>query len=180
MLSLRPSLILLAAALLAGCNDPDSHFGSSQMLDGRISLHNGQVTLSANNAPDAVIDQTGRLSIDGKPVPTDATQQALLLQYYQAVAAVREHGIATGKAGAAMAGEVIKGVAQSVASGDSATIERRVDSQSEQIEQAAAKICEDVTQIKRAQDGLAAQLPAFRPYADIAGSDAAQDCRKHD
>jgi hypothetical protein len=179
MSNVRESLILVAVALLVGCNDPDGHTGSTRMFDGRISLHDGQVTLSAKRAADASIDQTGHFSIDGHLVPTDAAQQALLLQYYQAVAAIREHGIATGKAGAAMAGEAIKGVAQGMASGDADAISQRVENQSKQIELAAAKICQDLSTIKHAQDALATQMPAFKPYADIASGDA-EDCRNHD
>ncbi|MET0330437.1 MAG: DUF2884 domain-containing protein [Dyella sp.] len=179
MPSLRLTLPLLATVLLAGCSYSSDYYSSSELFDGRISVQNGLVTLSAKHAADATIDRTGHLIIDGHPTATNATQQALLLQYYQAVAAVREHGIAAGMAGAAMAGASIIGSVQSMASKDGDDIDQRVNEQSKKIALATMKICEDMVAIRRAQDILAAQLPAFQPYADIADSDADKDCRQH-
>lgn len=172
---------LLAAGLLAGCdrtNLPD--LGNTTIANGAIKVRHGEVTLHVDDAPDATISAEGHLNIDGKPVVTTPPQDELLKRYQTAAAAVREHGIATGKAGAAVAGEAIKGVAASIANGDGDQVDKRVNAQTKRVEQAAMKICEDIADIKTAQDSLAAELPAFKPYGHILGPDAANDCRKDD
>jgi hypothetical protein len=173
-------LVLIAAAgLMTGCsNDPDGYLGSSSIADGAITIHHGIVTLHSQSNDNAEITAEGDLGIDGKNITVDAGQREALKHYYLAATAVREHGIATGKAGAAMAGEALKGVASSLASGDSRAVDKHVDAQSKQIEDAAMKICQDIADIKIAQDSLAGSLPAFKPYAGIIKADAASDCRK--
>lgn len=172
---------LLAAGLLVGCdrtNLPD--MGKTTIADGAITVRHGEVTLHVDDAPDATISADGHLNIDGRLVVTTPPQDELLKRYQTAASAVRQHGIATGKAGAAVASEALKGVAASIASGDGDQVDKRVEAQSKQVEQAAMKICEDIADIRTAQDSLAAQLPAFKPYSHILGPDAANDCRKDD
>jgi hypothetical protein len=93
--------------------------------------------------------------------------------------AVRDHGIATGKAGVAVAGAAMQGIAAGIASGDSNQIDKHVDAKTRQVDEEANKICLDIAQIKASQDALAAQLPAFKPYAGILGADAGADCTNH-
>ncbi len=172
---------LLTTGLLAGCgNGSDmSDFGGTSIANGGIRVKHGVATLHVSGAPNAVISADGELSIDSKAVATTPAQQALLKQYAQAAFAVREHGIATGKAGAAVAGAAIQGVVASIASGDSNQIDKHVDAKAKQVEEQANKICRDIVQIKTAQDALAAQLPAFKPYAGILAANQHDDCDKH-
>lgn len=169
---------LLAALLLAGCgNDSNmSDFGSTLIANGGIRVKHGIATLHVSGAPDAVISADGELSIDGKAVATTPEQQALLKRYVSSAVAVREHGIATGKAGAAVAGAAVQGVVASIASGDSNQIDKQVDAKAKQVDAAANKICLDIAQIKQAQDELATQLPAFKPYARIISGDPGAHC----
>jgi hypothetical protein len=173
---------LLATTLLAGCgNSSDlTDFGSTTIAHGAITVRHGETRLHVSDAPDAVIGADGGLHINGQTVPTSQPQRDLLKRYSAAATAVREHGIATGKAGAAVAGAALKGVAASITSGDSKQIEKHVDAKAKLVEQEATKICLDIADIKAAQDALAAQLPAFKPYAGIIGADDAEDCQKHD
>jgi hypothetical protein len=45
------------------------------------------------------------------------------------------------------------------------------------VEQSAGKICNDPVDIQTAQDGLAAQLPAFKPYAHLITGQSVADCK---
>ena len=176
---------LLATALLAGCNSSSDHLtlingGNTSIEDGAIRVGEGQIALHPEHGATATIGSSGDFAVDGKPVDITPAQRALLLQYYAAAAAVREHGVATGKAGAAIAGEALKGVASSVAGGDGKSTEDRVNAQAAKVKQAALKICDDLEQIRNAQDQLATQLDAFKPYGQLITADSVSECRKGD
>lgn len=170
---------LLATGLLAGCGNGSmmSDFGSTSIADGGIRVKHGVVTLHVSDAPNAVISADGELRIDGKAVATTPAQQALLKRYASSALAVREHGIATGEAGAAVAGAAIRGIAASITTGDSDQIDKHVDAKARQVDTEANKICMDITNIKAAQDALATDLPAFRPYAGIIHTHESTDCK---
>jgi len=175
---------LIVCGLVAGCNDSGhvSIIGSdyTSIADGGITLKNDVITLHRDNTPDATITAAGDLQINGSTVMIDPAQREQLQHYSQGALAVREHGIATGKAGMAIAGAALKGVAASVTSGDTDQIGKQVDAKSQKVGQEAAKICLDLAAIKTAQDNLVAQLPAFKPYAGIIGTGDIDDCNKDD
>lgn len=165
--------LLALCSLAAGCGS-----GSYTSTEhGRIAVRGGVVELKAEGVPKATIDQAGALSIDGKDVAVDDHQRDLLRRYYANAAAIRQHGIETGKAGAAMAGEALKGVAESVG-GDKDSVDKRVEAQTQQINAQVMKICDDLAGVKAVQDELAASLPAFKPYGAIMDDKEIDDCRK--
>ena len=170
--------LLLITGLMVGCNNSSvSSFGSTVIANGAITVKHDKVTLRVANAPNAIIDADGTLRVDSKSVATSATQRALLKQYYLAATAVREHGIATGKAGVAFAAESVKDAISSALGGDEGKAREHAKAGPNQVVQAAMKICLDLANIRTAQDSLAVQLPAFKPYANIIQADAAH-CRK--
>ncbi|MBD8898410.1 DUF2884 domain-containing protein [Rhodanobacter sp. DHG33] len=162
--------LLTLCALLAGCN------GDSNTSHDHITMRGDLVVLSANSGPEATIDKSGSLSVDGKEVAVDEHQRELLLSYYANATAIRQHGIATGRAGAGMAAEVIKGVAET-ANGDEDAVDKRVEAQTQKITDQAMKICDDLAGIKNAQDQLATSLPAFQPYAALMDATSVSSCR---
>ncbi|MFK2905562.1 hypothetical protein ISP17_16500 [Dyella ginsengisoli] len=174
---------LLATALLAGCNSSSDHLtlingGNTSIEDGAIRVEGSQIVLHPEHGASATIGSSGDFAVDGRPVEITPAQRALLLQYYAGAAAVREHGVATGKAGAAIAGEALKGVASSIAGGEGKSPEDRVNAQADKVKQAALKICDDLEQIRDAQDQLATQLDAFKPYGQLITADSVSECRK--
>ncbi|MEO7051853.1 MAG: hypothetical protein ABI128_09320 [Rhodanobacter sp.] len=171
--------LLLIAGLLAGCGNASvSEFGSSVIANGAITVKHDKVTLRVADAPTAIILADGTLRVDSKTVSTDAAQRELLKQYYVSAAAVREHGIETGKAGVALAGESVKSALASALGSDEDKSNERSATGPNKVVQAAMKICLDLANIRTAQDGLAAQLPAFKPYAGIIGPTESGRCRK--
>jgi len=172
MLSQRLIPLLVLCLLAAGC---DGSGGSTITPHGRMTMLSGSVVLWTDQAPKALIDKNGELSIDGKAIAVDDSQRELLRRYYASASAMRQHGFETGKAGAAMAGEAIKGVVESIDS-DKDTVDQRVEAQTKRIEAAAQKICDDLADVKAAQDKLAASLPAFKPYAGIMDEASVKDC----
>lgn len=178
MKHIRPVLLACAIAALAACGDHGA-LGNTSIADGAIRVSGGQVRLHADGSPTATIGSDGNFSVDGRQVPVSAAQRALLQQYYAAATAVRTHGIETGKAGAAVAGEALKSAAASIVSGgDDKSAEARVQAQADKVNQAAMRICDDLAGIRATQEQLVAALPAFKPYGDLIGKDSVDDCRK--
>ena len=174
--------VLAAAILAGGCTASGDHgsigFGSTSLANGRITISGDEALVHVKGAPDAAIGAAGSLRIGQDVVATTPAQQALLRDYYRNAMAVREHGIATGKAGAATAGQAISSVAKGLASGNTDNIDKEIDAKAARVEQEAQKICLDLVGVKAAQDALATQLPAFKPYAGIVDADAVDDCDK--
>jgi hypothetical protein len=162
------------ATLLAGCS-MQFDFDDSTGLHG-ISFHDGSIAVHARGAPNADITATGDLSIDGKAVALTPEQRTLLKQYYVQVMAVRDDGIATGKAGAAMAGHAIGSVASGLAHGDPDSIGPAIDARAKQVEAKAMAVCNDVQALQAQQNAIASALPAFRPYARI-GARSVTNCK---
>jgi len=164
---LLPTTILLAAACLAGCNDHDR----AETITSYISLHRGSVSVHAPGRPDADISAAGDLSIAGKAVTVTAAERDLLKHYYTTALAIRDHGIATGKAGIATAGQALSSVASGLASGNPDKIDVEVSASANRVDASAALVCNDLAEIRTTQETLAGSLEAFRPYALIKASE---------
>ena len=173
--------LLTACLFITACsgksdNDVIVTNGSTDMANGHIRLNNDHVILRVDGSPDATISAGGDLQIDQQTVSTNDAQRQLLQSYYQNAFAIRTDGIATGKAGAAVGAQAIKSVATRLASGDPDKIQQDVAAKTKVVKEAARKICLDVSGIQTAQNQLATQLPAFKPYGSIIGTEDAKDC----
>lgn len=167
-----PATLLLSAACLAGCH-ADEH---SITISSYITLHGETVAVHAPDRPDALINANGELTIGNKPIAVTASEHELLKQYHVTAMAIRDHGIATGKAGIETAGRALGSVASGLASGNTDKIDAEVSASVAKVDASAALICTDLAQIHTTQESLASQLEAFRPYALIK-ADEARHCR---
>jgi hypothetical protein len=168
-----PMFTLSTVLLLGGCTG-----GTTVSTDqGSVasSLSGKTITLRADGFPNAQIDDAGALSIDGKPVAMNAAQRALLLRYQGEMAAMTADGIAIGKQGAALAGTAVSEAIKGAIKGDTDQVESKMEAKAKKIEQQAMRLCARLVTIKASQDALAAQLPAFKPYATISEVDVS-DC----
>lgn len=189
------SMSLLAlCCLLAACGDhsedhsitvvhSDGHLtvinsNIDGLSHGSIHLGNGDVTIRASDAPDAVITANGDLRIDQRPIAVDATQRDMLKSYYGSATMILTNGIATGKAGAAVGEEAAKSVLTRLASGNPDKIQQDIDAKVKPLKEAALKICGDLGDVKHSQDQLAATLPAFKPYGNVVSVGDVEDCKK--
>ncbi|GLQ97533.1 hypothetical protein [Dyella mobilis] len=175
------SFSLALCTLLAACsgsNQASINSDGDFNLHGSIQAHDGYITLRASSAPDATISANGDLKINDQAVTVDPAVRALLQSYYQNALMVRNDGIATGKAGAAVGAQALKSVASGLASGHTDQIQQQVEAKAQTVKQAALKICQDLGSIQLAQDQLVAQLPAFKPYGQIVNGGDVNDCKK--
>ena len=175
---LLPVLVLIAAGV-AGCSSgTTTTYISGDSVTNYITIHNGIIAVHAPDRADADITATGDLSISGTSVTVTDAQRDLLKHYYSAAVALRDHGIATGNAGIATAGKAISSVASGLLSGNTDKIDGEVNASAAKVEAKVALICTDLAELRSNQETLAAQLPAFQPYAVIKADDA-DDCQ-HD
>lgn len=197
-MNIRPArlvLPLICLSWLAACANPTSNSHdavtdglshASEQIRGasdkvREELAHGNISLSSDdaNAPDAAITPQGELLIDGHKVATDATQQALLMDYRTQLAGIAQAGANIGLQGADLAmkamGEAVKGVFNGASEDD---IKRAVEAQASGIEQEARKLCDRLPALLSAQQKLAAALPEFRPYASMEQSEI-DDCHNN-
>ncbi|WP_445143802.1 DUF2884 family protein [Dyella sp. Tek66A03] len=179
-----PSLLALAVLVTAcsnSSNDTQVFGGRTDIINHRITMQDGQVTIHADGAPDAVVDGNGKLTIDGRDVPVNDAQRALLQRYNASAQSMREDAIATGKAGAATAAKAVGSVASKLTGSDEdkAAAHDQIEAAAKDVKVAAAKICDDVASMKKAQDELATQLDAFKPYATALGEANVEKCREH-
>lgn len=165
--TVRPLLAAALACSLAACHIPDT-----TMENGAIKLYGDVVTLDVDGAPEAAIAADGGLTIDGKAVDTTTAERDLLAQYNRNVRSVHETGIAMGKASIGMAAKAIAAKASSTP--EKADTAARAGAG--QLQNLSLDICKATTNIKVAQDQLAGQLPAFKPYASIVSASDASDC----
>ncbi|WP_426661282.1 hypothetical protein [Rhodanobacter aciditrophus] len=167
--TVRPLLATALACTLAACSMPDT-----TMENGAIKLYGDVVTLHVDGAPQADIASDGGFVIDGKAVAITPAERDLLAQYNRSVRAVRETGMAMGTAGIETAAKAIAAKASSTPG----KADEAAKTGASKMQDLTRDICKDTAAIKVAQDQLAAQLAAFKPYAGIVGNDDAADCAK--
>ncbi len=172
-LALALSAVLLLAACSKGGHDDGDAVRSS-------ALWGQNLKLSASGHPRAEISAKGDFIVDGKQVPVTGEQRALLVAYHRELGGIADAGIATGKEGAKLAGKAVGAVVRGIFSGNPDQIDREMEAEGKKIEAHAMKICDHLPGLYKAQQDLAAALPAFQPYAgmeldDIAECRASQD-----
>lgn len=177
-------LLFAVATLLSACgnhgDDVQVFGGSTDIVNHRITMHEGHITIRASGAPDAVVDATGQLTIDGHDVAVNDAQRSLLQRYNAAAQAMHDDAVATGKAGMATANQAMSAAAGKLTGAESEdTMKDKVEAAAQNVKQAAAKICDDLAGMKAVQDELGAQLDAFKPYADAIDTASVEHCREH-
>ena len=174
--------VLALAVLTSACssdNDVQIFGGSTDVVNGHITLSDGRVTIKMPGVPNATVDPNGQLAIDGHDVVVNDAQRALLQRYNGAAQHMREHAMQAGKAGVATASKELGAVARKMTGADTAEqTKQKVEDASKDILQATAKICDNMVEMKTAQDQLAAQLDAFKPYATALDGENVEKCRK--
>jgi hypothetical protein len=170
----RALLMIPLVLALAACK-PDTTVNSDKGTVARQG--NGVLNLQAEGVPKATISPNGDFSIDGKPVSLNAQQREQTVAYYRELDGITQAGIAIGKQGAQLAGKAVGEAMRGVLAGDTDSIGSKVEEEAKQIEAQAKQICTHLAGLRTAQDALAAQLPEFRPYANIDQKDI-DDCGK--
>ncbi|HJU07043.1 MAG TPA: hypothetical protein VJ727_00985 [Rhodanobacteraceae bacterium] len=170
-------LPLLLAPALGGCSSSsgDGYTNNSGGFATQVNGHlhfdfdNDALILTRAGHPDARIGPDGDFRIGDKTVALTQSQRDLLRRFYSEVKDVRDDGIATGKAGAALGVNAVSNVVESLFSNDHGKNDADMQANSRKVEAAARKLCSALVQVKATQREIDAQLPAFEPYAVFRG-----------
>ncbi|HJR11244.1 MAG TPA: hypothetical protein VJ823_07485 [Rhodanobacteraceae bacterium] len=183
------------AVVLAACSSGQPSSGSSgsgglaAAIDNTVTSALDQAQTKLRNEPlhvspeyhyfpDAQITPQGDFIVGGKTVAITPAQRSALLAYREQMISVASQGIAIGKQGSALgmraASEAIAGA---LSGKSSQAIPQSMKVQATSIREAAAKLCDRMPTLMASQQKLAAELPAFRPYADLTPA-RIDECRK--
>lgn len=142
-----------------------------------IATRNIRISNGDDSEPKAEITPQGDFLIAGKAVPLTPAQRTEMLAYRQQIVGVAQQGVEIGKQGASLgmsaAGAAIAGV---LAGESDQQIRQHVEAQASGIREAAVKICNRLPAMMTSQQKLAADVPAFKPYATMTRQDI-DDCR---
>lgn len=173
-LALLVSLALLTSACTA--DHADSAGEGRQSVMHHIRLDGDRVGANAADGRTAWIAADGTLEIDGRPVPLTPDQQALAQRYHAAAFLLREQGVALGESGTGLGVQAIRSVASGLAAGKPEEIGPTIDARAKALQAQVRGLCGQIGTLRASQEALASALPAFRPYATIDDTVAA-DCR---
>lgn len=128
--------------------------------------------------PKAEITPQGDFLIDGEAVAIDSNQRRQLLGYRRMVIEVAKAGIDIGEVSAlAAVDSVDRGVFSLMVGAMTGSLERRIErTVRNTVGPGVLLICDRMPALRDAQQQLASDLPAFRPYARLEAQDA-DDCR---
>lgn len=160
---------LLFAPVLAACSDTDIAGNGHVNGNLHINFDSAGLVINAPGKPNAHIDAAGDLRIGDTLAAVTPAQRESLKSYYARAMGVRDDGIATGKAGAALGLHAVGSVFGNLLSGTPDKIDKDMDTRGRTVETAAQHLCDDLVQLKATQETIAAQLPAFRPYQVFRG-----------
>lgn len=161
-------LPLLLAPALGACTSSDS-FNAHISGNLQITFDDNALVAHAPGHPDARIAANGDFRVGDNSVAITPAQRDLLKKFYGEAMSVRDDGIATGKAGAALGVHAIGAVFDGLLSGKPDKIDKDMDRRGKTVETAALHLCGDLQQLKTTQAALGTRLPAFRPYAVFRG-----------
>ena len=170
-----------ASSAASNASAPDTPIASTidramDRIGTEIATRNIRVS-EGDTRPKAEITPQGDFLIAGKTVPLTPVQRTEMLAYRQQVVGVAQQGVEIGKQGAALgmsaAGAAIAGA---LAGESKQQIRQHVEAQASGIREAAAKICDRLPAMMASQQKLAADVPAFKPYATMTQQDI-DDCR---
>ena len=174
--------VLALAVLTTACSSGDDvqvFGGSTDIINHQLTMHDGVITIRVSGAPNATVDPQGQFTVDGQNVAVNDAQRALLQRYNATGKKMHDDAIATGKAGAETATKALGAVAGKMTGAESSEETRqKMEAAAEGVRQAAAKICDDMADMKSTQDELATQLDAFKPYGQALTDSNIEKCRK--
>ena len=174
---IRTLTITLSTLLLVACsNGGDSNANGDARAETSAALWGQNLKLDATGHPRAEVSAKGDFIIDGKPVPVSDAQRALLVAYHRELGGIADAGIATGKEGVKLAGKAVGAAVKGIFSGNPDHIEQEMEAEAKKVEAEAMKICDRLPGLYKAQQDLAAALPAFQPYAGMEQDDV-EECR---
>lgn len=147
--------------------------------DRTVVMRDGEVVITATDGSQARITPTGNLLIRGGNVSVTSSQRALLQQYSAGIRDIQQRGLNIGESAVGMVGNMLSTLVASALNGGEQDLDARMRAKAEPLKEQARALCKDVQLQQQLQDRIAAELPAFRPYAVI-DTRSEHDCHVDD
>lgn len=164
--------------LLAGCAGFRTADNELDAASRNLATENTTLTSRDKHVPDAVITPRGDFLIDGKRVAITPQQRREVLAYRAQTIEIAQQGIAIGHEGVEVGRRaVVPMVFAALFGASDDTIEARMDKRLAGVRKASGQLCARLPQLMATQQQLAADLPAFEPYATLTQKDV-DDCHK--
>lgn len=171
--ALSCSLVLLTACTAFVNADRELDAASRELATGKVTL-----TADTDSVPDAAITPQGDFLIAGKPVALTPQQRKEVLAYRAQYIVIAREGIAIGHEGVeAGRRAVVPMVFAALFGASDHEIEASMKKRLVGVRDDAMKLCERLPALMAAQRQLAADLPAFQPYATLKQKKI-DDCRE--
>lgn len=171
--ALSCSLVLLSACASFRTADGDLDTASRQIAT-------GDITLTADDAgvPKATITPQGDFLVAGKSVEPSPQQRDEILGYRAQYIDIAQRGIAIGREGIDVGRHAVAPMIFAALFGASdKDIDASMNKRLAGVREATAKLCDRMPALMAAQQQLATDLPAFKPYATLTPKKI-DDCRK--
>lgn len=166
------SLLLLSGCAAFRTADSDLDTASRQIATGNMTL-----TADDASVPKAAITPQGDFLVAAKPVALSARQREEVLAYRAQYIDIAQQGIAIGHQGVDVGRRaMVPIIFASLFGASDKTIDASMDKRLAGVRTATAQLCERMPALMSAQRQLAADLPAFEPYATLTQKKI-DDCR---
>lgn len=171
--ALSCSLLLLAGCAAFRTADADLDTAARQ-----VATENMTLTADAASTPKAAITPQGDFLVAGQTVATTPRQRKELLAYRAQYIDIAQQGIAIGHEGVDVGRRaMVPLVFASLFGASDKSIDASMDKRMAGVRAATAKLCDRMPALMVAQQQLAADLPAFKPYATLTPKKV-DDCRQ--
>jgi len=142
--------------------------------EARRELLRNNTALHAKGQPRAEITPDGQLLVDGKQIPTDATQRRQLLDHRALLIANSTDRLNADQSYADAADATLKGIF-----GGGGDVRKQVGNEYDRLKDELKRICSRMPALLASQQTLARDIPAFKAYATMTQNDVDR-CGKGD
>lgn len=172
--ALSCSLLLLSACTAFRTADSELDAASQKLATGNVTL-----TAENGGVPDAAITPQDDFLVAGKPVPLTRRQRKEVAAYRAQYIEIAREGIAIGHEGIeAGRRAVVPMVFAALFGASDHAIQAAMDKRLGGVREAAVKLCNRLPELMATEQRLAADLPAFQPYAKLTQK-RIDDCSKN-
>lgn len=179
LVALSCSLALLAGCVVFHAADSGLDAANAELDTTARQLATGDITLTArdHDAPKARITPQGDFLVADETVAISPGQRTELLAYRAQYVDIARQGIAIGRQGVEVARHAVAPMIIAALFGASDdSIEASMHKRLAGVGKASEALCARLPQLRMAQQQLAADLPAFEPYATLTQKDI-DDCQ---
>lgn len=165
--------------LLPACTAFRTADGELDAASQKLATENVTLTAEDGNVPDAAITPRGDFLIAGKRVPLTGQQRKEVAVYRAQYIEIAREGIAIGHEGIeAGRRAVVPMVFAALFGASDHEIQASMDKRLGGVREAAMKLCDRLPDLMATDQQLAADLPAFQPYATLTQK-RIDDCSKN-